>query len=198
MRIAALQMQSVTSDVQANLARIERAATEAAKGGAELLITPELCLTGYGAGDAITALAETANGVQVKTLAGHFDRQQASPSSPGLPSAMVQTFITARHSSMAVLSLRSIANRTFMVIMSDPCSSRQGPPIALVELGGLKLGMLICYDVEFPENVRRLALGRRRRRSRSHCPSRRSVRHFHRHSHDSDPRLREPDFRCLC
>ena len=32
------------------------------------------------------------------------------------------------------------------------------PVSCIVELGGLKLGMLICYDVEFPENVRRLAL----------------------------------------
>ena len=97
MRIAALQMQSVTSDVQANLARIERAAIEAAKGGAELLITPELCITGYGAGDAITALAETANGEQIKTLQAISIGNMASPSLPGLPSAMVQTFITARH-----------------------------------------------------------------------------------------------------
>ena len=28
----------------------------------------------------------------------------------------------------------------------------------IVEWRGLKLGLLICYDVEFPENVRRLAL----------------------------------------
>ena len=33
----------------------------------------------------------------------------------------------------------------------------QGPP-TVAELDGLKLGILICYDVEFPENVRLLAL----------------------------------------
>ncbi|MGQ3276454.1 MAG: nitrilase-related carbon-nitrogen hydrolase, partial [Shinella sp.] len=32
------------------------------------------------------------------------------------------------------------------------------PTSVMVELGGVRLGMLICYDVEFPENVRRLAL----------------------------------------
>jgi 5-aminopentanamidase len=32
------------------------------------------------------------------------------------------------------------------------------PCTAVVEHCGLKLGILICYDVEFPENVRRLAL----------------------------------------
>jgi predicted amidohydrolase len=29
---------------------------------------------------------------------------------------------------------------------------------AVVELGGWRMGMLICYDVEFPENARKLAL----------------------------------------
>ena len=29
---------------------------------------------------------------------------------------------------------------------------------AVVELGGWRVGMLICYDVEFPENTRKLAL----------------------------------------
>ena len=33
----------------------------------------------------------------------------------------------------------------------------QGPP-TVAELDGLKIGILICYDVEFPENVRLLAL----------------------------------------
>ena len=31
------------------------------------------------------------------------------------------------------------------------------PGNRIVEIRGLKFGMLICYDVEFPENVRRLA-----------------------------------------
>ena len=35
-------------------------------------------------------------------------------------------------------------------------ASAEGSPV--VEVGGWRLGMLICYDVEFPENTRRLAL----------------------------------------
>ena len=41
--------------------------------------------------------------------------------------------------------------------MSRRCSRRAAPRPCIVEFGGLKVGMLICYDVEFPENVRRLA-----------------------------------------
>jgi 5-aminopentanamidase len=34
----------------------------------------------------------------------------------------------------------------------------EAPCAGIVEHAGLRLGILICYDVEFPENVRRLAL----------------------------------------
>ncbi|WP_275428759.1 nitrilase-related carbon-nitrogen hydrolase, partial [Stenotrophomonas maltophilia] len=68
MRIAALQMQAACGDVSANLARIEQAAKAAAKAGADLLVAPELALTGYGAGETVTALAEPANGRQIDRL----------------------------------------------------------------------------------------------------------------------------------
>ena len=66
--LAALQMKSKSGDTAANLARIEEAAREAAAKGASLLITPELGLTGYGAGDVISELAEPADGPLVRQL----------------------------------------------------------------------------------------------------------------------------------
>jgi predicted amidohydrolase len=36
--------------------------------------------------------------------------------------------------------------------------TRGHPSDSIIEYGGLRIGILICYDVEFPENVRRLAL----------------------------------------
>lgn len=69
MRIAALQMRAVAGDPAANLARIERAAVEAAAAGATLLVAPELAVTGYGAGEAIGDLAEGADGPIVDRLA---------------------------------------------------------------------------------------------------------------------------------
>ena len=68
MRIAALQMQAEAGDPAANLALIDKAAREARAGGAALLIAPELALPGYGAGEAIRALAEPADGRQVAAL----------------------------------------------------------------------------------------------------------------------------------
>jgi predicted amidohydrolase len=158
MRIAALQMQSITGDVRANLARIERAATDAAKGDAELLITPELCIPGYGAGDAITALAEPANGEQIKTLqaismatgitiiAGFAERDGAD---------VYNSAVFVNGKDQPVIYRKSHLYGDYERSLFKAAK----PANCVVDMGGLKLGILICYDVEFPENVRRLALG---------------------------------------
>ncbi len=158
MKIAALQMQSISGDVQANLARIERAAIDAAKSGAELLITPELCITGYGAGDAIIALAEPVNGNQIKAL-------QTVSSANGI--AIIAGF--AERDGVDVYNSAAFINgenkpaiyrKSHLYGDYERSLFKPAKPVnCVVEMGGLKFGMLICYDVEFPENVRRLALG---------------------------------------
>lgn len=157
MRIAALQMQSVSGDVQANLGRIERAAVEAAGAGAKLLIAPELCITGYGAGDAISALAETASGDQIKLLqaislasgiaivAGFAERDG--------PDIYNSAAFIDGHATPAIYR-KSHLYGDYERSLFKP----ERPSSRVVELSGLKFGILICYDVEFPENVRRLAL----------------------------------------
>ncbi|TXR47903.1 carbon-nitrogen hydrolase family protein [Phyllobacterium endophyticum] len=158
MKIAALQMQSATGDVRANLDHIERAAVEAARAGAKLLITPELCVTGYGAGPEIISLAEPPDGDQIKAL-------QAVSSSHHI--AIVAGF--AERAGADVYN-----SAAFIDGFKEPAIYRKShlygdyekslfkpskPENCIVEVGELKFGLLICYDVEFPENVRRLALG---------------------------------------
>src|SRR5258708_5898652 len=58
------------ADRSANLAGLDRIATEAAGGGARLLITPEISLTGYTLPSAaIAALAEPADGPAASAVA---------------------------------------------------------------------------------------------------------------------------------
>ena len=68
MKIAALQMQAVPGDIEANLARIASAAKEAAAGGARLLIAPELAVNGYGAADAFAFRAIIVAGAPIDDL----------------------------------------------------------------------------------------------------------------------------------
>lgn len=156
MRLAILQMQAKAGDVDANLARIERSAEDAASQGADLLVAPELAVTGYGAGEAMAALAEPPNGPAARRLAALSAR---------LGIALIIGFAERDGDTVWNSALYVDGNR-------PPVTYRKAhlygpyerglftpaPPAATVfEHRGVKTGMLICYDVEFPETVRRLA-----------------------------------------
>ena len=155
--LAALQMKSKSGDVAANLARIEQAAKEAAATGASLLVTPELGLTGYGAGDAIRDLAEPADGPLVTRL-------QAISAETGI--AIIAGFAekadgTIFNSAVYVDGPAAPVVYRKSNLYGDyerALFAAAEPSTLLFDHRGVRCGMLICYDVEFPENVRRLAL----------------------------------------
>jgi predicted amidohydrolase len=157
MRIAALQMQAVAGNVEANLGRIEAAMRDAARQGATLLVTPELAIQGYGAGDAMAALAEEPQGASWRRLA-----------------AVSQETRIAVIAGFAERDGEAVYNSALFVDGDKPPKvyrkshlygpyerslfKPETPTSCLVVHAGMRFGMLICYDVEFPENVRRLAL----------------------------------------
>ncbi len=155
MKLAALQMHAIAGDRTANLFRIEKAAREAAAGGADLLVAPELAVTGYGADNMISGLAEPADGDLAMRLA-------ALARETGV--ALVVGFAerdgdTVWNSAIYADGQRSRVYRKSHLYgpYERKLFKPERPAACIVEHRGLKLGMLICYDVEFPENVRRLA-----------------------------------------
>lgn len=156
MRIAILQMAAVPGDVAANLAQIDAAAEEAAAGGADLLVAPELALTGYGAGDAIRDLAEPAEGPQVKQLQAIAQRHGLA-----LVAGFAERAEGAVYNSLVMVEGEGrpqVYRKTHLYADYERALFTPGKAAAaLRDFRGLKLGFLICYDVEFPENVRRLA-----------------------------------------
>lgn len=157
MRIAALQMQAVAGDQAANVARIERAVRDAAAAGAELLVVPELALPGYGAGAKMAELAEPEDGALVASLsdlaratgvaiiAGFAERDGDDVFNSAVFTDGVRLPVIYRKSHLYGPYEKGLFGA-------------QPPETHLFDIGGMRLGMLICYDVEFPENVRRLAL----------------------------------------
>ena len=157
MRIALFQMTAVPGNVEANLALIEDAAIRAVADGAGLLVAPELATVGYGSGDAIAANAELRAGRQVAALNEIASAQRL---------AMIVGF-AEREQGRVYNSAVFTDGRTPPVVYRkshlygeyERAIFAPGEPAAVTaQLGALRLGMLICYDVEFPENVRRLAL----------------------------------------
>ena len=67
-RLALLQMEAVAGDIAANLAHHRGGSPRGRQRRSDLLVAPELALTGYGAGEAIRATAEPADGAQVAAL----------------------------------------------------------------------------------------------------------------------------------
>lgn len=157
MRIAVLQMQAAAGDVAANLARIEAGAVEAAGAGARIMVAPELATTGYGAGPVITGLAEPRDGRQVRQLT-------AMSQEHGL--AIVAGF--AECEGADVFNSLAVADGNAEPVIYRKVQLYGAYERALFAPGrrtrtlcavdGLTFGLRICYDLEFPELVRGLAL----------------------------------------
>jgi predicted amidohydrolase len=155
-RLSALQMQTAGADPAANLARIETAAHEAARAGATLLVTPELGITSYGGGEDIQGLAEPADGAIVARL-GDIARNTGVALVAGFAEkagdAVYNSAIYTDGSGKPSVYRKSHLYGDYERSLFTP----EKPSTCLFEHCGMTLGMLICYDVEFPENVRRLA-----------------------------------------
>lgn len=156
MKIAALQMKAASGDVPRNLARLEQAARDAAARGAHLLIAPELAITGYGAGEAIAELAEPADGPSIARLA----------SAARQTGVAIVTGFAERHDGAVWNSAvhvgsdgaTTVYRKSHLYGDYERSLFRPDTPRAVTfDHEGQRLGLLICYDVEFPENVRRLA-----------------------------------------
>jgi predicted amidohydrolase len=157
MRLAAFQMVAKTGDVPANLGMLDTACGEAKEKGAELLVAPELATTGYGAKDRMRELAEPADGAHGAALAAMASKHGIALVA-GFPErvgeAIYNSAIFARPDGKRDIYRKCQLYGRYENALFQPGDA----PPKLIEFGSLKFGVLICYDVEFPELVRHLAL----------------------------------------
>ncbi len=159
MNVAIYQGPGIALDVAANIDKLARQAERAVAVGAELLIAPEMILSGYNIGAAAIAdRAEAADGASAQAL-GEIARSNGIALLYGYPERDGERI----YNSVQLLGRdgQSIANyrktHLFREIDKNAFSPGEKPDV-IAELDGWRIGLLICYDVEFPENVRRLAL----------------------------------------
>jgi len=152
-RLAVLQAAAAPGDVPANLARLDAALAAAAAAGADLLVTPELFLTGYA-----------------------MDADAAAPG--GTPASLADDVraLVARHRVALVWS--QPLDGAIAALAADATGAPLGtyrkvhlygareaaaftagaqPPL-VVDVAGVRVGVAVCYDVEFPETARAAAL----------------------------------------
>lgn len=146
--------------IQPGLRALDAALAEAAALGAYWLVTPEMALTGYAIGsDRARALAQAADGPLAEAVAQLAQRHGVGivygfPEHNGdaLPFNSVQA-IHARGERLGLY------RKTHLYGAVDTAQFSPGdslPPV--IDVDGWRIGLLICYDIEFPEPARDLAL----------------------------------------
>lgn len=154
-RIALCQI-PVSEEPAVNLRRAREALAEAAADGAELAILPEATLTRYGRritglaepldGPFVSALAESARTCGLSVIAGVFE--------PG-DGRVHNTAVAIDPSGVIRAAYRKIhLFDSFGARESELVSPGESPTV--VELAGLRVGLVTCYDVRFPELTRAL------------------------------------------
>ncbi|MER5546614.1 carbon-nitrogen hydrolase family protein [Streptomyces sp. CG4] len=158
MRTALLQSSGRPGSVVENLKVLDEAAARAAAAGAALLAAPEMFLTGYAIGDAIGRLAEPADGDWADAIAETATRHGIAIAY-GYPERDGETV----YNSAQLISADGTRLANYRKTHLFGCFERDHftpgeQPVVQAELNGLTVGLMICYDVEFPENVRAHAL----------------------------------------
>ncbi|MFJ2649324.1 carbon-nitrogen hydrolase family protein [Streptomyces sp. NPDC087420] len=158
LRTALLQSSGRPGAVSGNLAALDTAAGRAAEAGAGLLVCPEMFLTGYAIGDEVSRLAEPADGASAGAVARIAARHGIAVVY-GYPEREGERVFNAAQVIAPDGARLANYRKTHLFGPFEHAHFTPGDrPVVQAELGGLRLGLLICYDVEFPENVRAHAL----------------------------------------
>jgi nitrilase len=137
-------------------ARLDRTAAKAAAAGAALLLCPELWPTGYNRPEAIKAGAEAADGPTARLVGAIAARHRLA-----IAYGFAEKDGGRRFNSALVIGTNGEAlalyRKTHLFGTMEKslfdAGDRLIPPFTL---DGRGIGLLICYDVEFPETVRAL------------------------------------------
>lgn len=161
LRVAAVQMESSAGDKRANLEKIAALTAQAAGRGAQLVVFPECCVTGYWflrklAPEELDALAEPVpDGPSTARLVA-LARQHGLSVGAGLversaPGVYHNTYVVA-------LPDGSVRRHRKLHAFEHPLV-QSGSDYTVFDLPqGWRAGVLICYDTNIIENVRITAL----------------------------------------
>ena len=159
-KLTLAQISGKRGDKRSNLKNLEKTVAKAAKLGAEIVIFPELSVTGYTVRDQLYELAEPVPGPSTQVMA-NVAKKTRTHIIFGLPELSEKTQATLYNASVLVGPKGFIGKYRKMYlpthsVFEEKRYFRPGYEAATftTELG--KIGLIICYDLFFPE-VTRLA-----------------------------------------
>ncbi len=158
MKIALYQGPGRINDPAAGFALMARKAAEAAAMGADILVMPEMYLSGYNIGpenalryafgqDGLAPAREIAAAHRIALVFGYPER---------LSEQVANSAVLIGPAGDILLNYRK---SHLFGALDRAMFKALGSEFPVVSLGGWNIGLLICYDIEFPEPARLLALG---------------------------------------
>ncbi|WP_149360227.1 nitrilase-related carbon-nitrogen hydrolase [Lolliginicoccus suaedae] len=153
--IAQVAASALSDDLEQNIAMLGHLADQAASLGADILVTPELMLTRY---DPARAALVAAEGDRLREAAARISSESGIAlvvSTPEL--AAGRRFITV--TLLAGGEARLHHRKRILFGAAEKASFEAGrDPTGVVELAGARIGLALCYEIEFPEIARAASL----------------------------------------
>jgi len=154
-KLAFAQISSKRENKKENLQKIEECTVKAKEQAADLVIFPELSLTGYVVRDQIYELAETIPGPSVKAIETIAKRAKAHIIF-GMPELSEKAQATIHNAAVLVGPEGFIGKYRKMYlpthsVFEEKRYFRPGYQVAVFDTKLGKIGLIICYDIFFPE-----------------------------------------------
>jgi predicted amidohydrolase len=156
MKASCIQMNTVLGNKLENLKKAERLIERAAREGVKLIVLPELFNTGYRVEEHDAALAETIPGETTEwmtTLSQKYDLY--------LIGCILESHISRGlvYDTAVMTGPKGVLGSYRKQNLWDTEKNRfaKGNELTLIDIGDVKIGLLICYEVGFPEPARFLA-----------------------------------------
>ena len=158
MKVAVAQISCLLGDPEANLLKVREFSRRAKEAGAELIVFPEMTDTGYSMpvirehanhwnNGFVPGLKETARQLSIAIVSGVSERNGSSIYNS-------QVLIDSRGDIAG--KYRKTHLYAVAPVEEQTCFA-PGDCFASFELGSLRFGFSICYDLRFPEMYRKLA-----------------------------------------
>jgi nitrilase len=157
MRICAYQCAGKLLETDANLSTMEAVAKACALQGASMVMFPELFLCGYNLGNDAMSVAETMDGKSIRR-AGDIARENGIALLFGYAE---RAGSDVYNSAIFIGDTGDVLGNYRKVHLFGPEEKRifkPGDQVRVIPFRGFKIGLLICYDIEFPEFVRSTVL----------------------------------------
>lgn len=157
-KLALAQISCEQGDKAKNTKKIKETVTKAKKQGADLVIFPELSLTGYVVRDQIYELAETIPGPSTKAIE-KMAKETKTYIIFGMPELSEKTQSTIYNTAVLIGPEGSIGKYRKMYlpthsVFEEKRYFRPGYQSATFGTALGKIGLVICYDIFFPEVTR--------------------------------------------